>query len=68
MRSVLQKKEPPSVGESAAEATSEVLRPPPRLKKLAKMRQAEQMQRTRYAANNSHPIFSLLLVQQFTLY
>ena len=56
--SVLQREEPPSVvGENAAEAP-EVLRPPPRLKKLAKMRQAEQMQRTRNAKKNFCPKFS----------
>ena len=54
VRSVLQKGAPPSgVVASKAEV---LLRPPPRLKKLAKMRQAEQMHRTRNEAKNFQPV------------
>ena len=51
-RSVLQKGAPPSGVASKSEV---LLRPPPRLKKLAKMRQAEQMHRTRNEAKNFQP-------------
>ena len=50
-RSVLQKGAPPS-----GVASEVLLRPPPRLKKLAKMRQAEQMHRTRNEAKNFQPV------------
>ena len=54
VRSVLQKEAPPS---GVVASKSEVLlRPPPRLKKLAKMRQAEQMHRTRNEAKNFQPV------------
>ena len=52
-RSVLQKEAPPSGVASKSEV---LLRPPPRLKKLAKMRQAEQMHRTRNEAKNFQPV------------
>ena len=52
-RSVLQKGAPPSGVASKSEV---LLRPPPRLKKLAKMRQAEQMHRTRNEAKNFQPV------------
>ena len=52
-RSVLQKGAPPSGVASKSEV---LLRPPPRLKKLAKMRQAEQMHRTRKEAKNFQPV------------
>ena len=51
-RSVLQKGAPPS-----GVASEVLLRPPPRLKKLAKMRQAEQMHRTRNDLKNFQPVF-----------
>ena len=53
VRSVLQKGAPPSGVASKSEV---LLRPPPRLKKLAKMRQAEQMHRTRNEAKNFQPV------------
>ena len=56
VRSVLQKGAPPSGVASKSEV---LLRPPPRLKKLAKMRQAEQMHRTRNEAKNFQPVFTI---------
>ena len=60
--SVLQREGPPPPEVADNNVASEVMRPPPRLKKLAKMRQAEQMQRTRYCAKSKCFTFYLIIL------